>query len=158
MKIPEADGVIESATEPTKNRRKYWLNTTTNQMNVLKNNKYELLNKPINVVSDAEFKTGKLENGKEEWCKRVNTGTLPNTTSKVIDIGFDVKNNPIHKIEGFARNSANGAGRTLPYINSTYTEYSVQVDIWETSKINITTKHDWSSYDTSHIDLYFTKN
>jgi len=155
--ILNKNGVIASENEPIKNRRKYWLNTTTNQISILKNGKYELLNKPIDVVLGVEFKTGRFINGKEEYCKRINTGALPNKTQKQIAIGIDVKNITIQKYEGMASNSSNGACKPLPYVNATYTNYNIQVDIWETSYINITTNNDWSSYDTSYIDLYYTK-
>lgn len=152
------DGVIESPVEPVKNRRKYWLNTTTNQMNVLKNNKYELLNKPINVVPGVEFKTGKLENGKEEWCKRINTGALPNNKQNTFNVGFDTVANPIHKIEGYARSTTKGDGKCLPHININKLENSIQAEMWTGNILMIATKVDYSNFDTSHVDLYFTKS
>ena len=41
--IPNFDGVIESPVEPVKNRRRYWLNTTNNEIYILENKKYRLL-------------------------------------------------------------------------------------------------------------------
>ncbi len=46
-KIPDENGVIESAVEPVKNRKKYWLNTTTNKMYILNNGTYELMEPEI---------------------------------------------------------------------------------------------------------------
>lgn len=110
------------------------------------------------LTTGVEFETGRIIDGKVEYCKRIDTGALPNKTQKQIAIGIDVKNITIQKYEGMARNSSNGACKPLPYVNATYTNYNVQVDIWETGHINITTNNDWSSYDTSYIDLYYTKN
>ncbi len=39
----DKNGIIKSALEPQKNRRKYWLNTTNNEMYILENKKYKLL-------------------------------------------------------------------------------------------------------------------
>ncbi len=153
----DKDGIIKSASEPQKNRRKYWYDTTNNKMYILEDGKYLKLNKPINVVTGSEFKTGKLRNGKEEWCKVISCGALPNAGQNIVNIGFNVKENPIHKIEGIARNTENGATRILPYVNCTYLNYCVQIDIWEDNRIALITKHDWSAYNTSYITLYFTK-
>lgn len=45
--IPEPNGIIESATEPIKNRRKYWLNTTNGKIYILENNTYRLLENEV---------------------------------------------------------------------------------------------------------------
>lgn len=46
-KIPEQDGVITSPIEPTKNRRRYWYNSTNNKMYILENGQYKLLENEV---------------------------------------------------------------------------------------------------------------
>ena len=110
------------------------------------------------ITTGQEFKTGRIIDGKIEYGKRINCGALPNATEKQVDLGLNVKTVKIHDYQGMARQSRNGACKKLPYVNITNINYGVQVDIWETNKINITTKNNWSAYDTSYIDVFYTKN
>ena len=49
----------------------------------VKNNdeSYEELYKPITVTDGIEFETGRIINGKREYCTRLNLGPLPNATA-----------------------------------------------------------------------------
>ena len=154
----DKNGVIKSPVKPVKNRRKYWLNTTENEMYILENDEYIKLNKAINIVPGVEFKTGRLINGKEEWCKRINTGVLPNAGQNTFNVGFDAVKNPIHRIEGYARSTKTGDGKCLPHININKLENSIQLEAWVQSRIMIATKIDYSNFDASYVDVFFTKN
>lgn len=61
--IPNEDGVIESATEPIKNRRRYWLNTTNNKMYVLKDGQYVLLGDDTEIITNSNGTAIKYSNG-----------------------------------------------------------------------------------------------
>ena len=83
-KIPDENGIIESPTEPVKNRKLYWLNTTNKKIYILIKNQYIELKKTTDVVYGQEFETGFTKEGRIEYGKIIDVGEIPNATSKLI--------------------------------------------------------------------------
>lgn len=102
----------------------------------------------INVTTGTEYETGRIIDGKEEYCKRCPFGSLPNSTIKGVQ--FLTPNDKILKAEGIAVNQ-NEVSHYFAIPNS-----KIQVDI-ENGWINITTETDMSTYN-AFVDLYYTKN
>lgn len=67
MMIPDENGVIESAVEPVKNRKLYWLNTINDKMYILKNGEYEELANAEELKQRITALEGKIQ--KEIECK-----------------------------------------------------------------------------------------
>ncbi len=155
--ILNKDGVIISPIEPVKNRRRYWLNTTTGKMYILENSTYKLLNEPINVVVGVETVTGKTVNGQVEYQKRINCGTLPNATSLVVETGLS----NVHwtrKPEGFAQSKTSQANiMPLPYLDPRDNTASISLSIISEYRIAIVATQDRSSF-YGIVDVFYVKN
>lgn len=121
--IPEFEGVITSPTEPTKNRRRYWYNSTNNKMYILENNQYKEIKKEINVTTGVEFETNFTRNGKRVYGKEYDCGKCPgpNTNTKSIPTGLT--NVTYLFLIGMARNVS---GINFP-INNSRLEHSGQI-------------------------------
>lgn len=102
----------------------------------------------INITTGDEFKTGRIIDGKEEYCKRCPFGSLPNSTIKGVQ--FLDPNDKILKAEGIAV-SQTETSHYFAIPNS-----KIQIDI-ENGWINITTETNMSTYN-AFVDLYYTKN
>jgi hypothetical protein len=50
---------------------------------------YEEFYKPVTVTDGVEFETGRIVNGKREYCTRLNLGPLPNATAIDYPTGLD---------------------------------------------------------------------
>lgn len=155
--ILDKDGVIVSATEPVKNRRKFWLKNTTNEMYQLVNGEYVKLNKPINVVTGQEVKTGKLIDGTVEYQKRINIGDLPNNSSLVIETGLS----NVHWTREPKGHALSKTGQSnnmpLPYIDPRDVTASVSLSVISNYKIAIVTQQDRSSF-YGIVDLFYAKD
>lgn len=101
----------------------------------------------INITTGDEFKTGRIIDGKEEYCKRCPFGSLPNSTIKGVQ--FLDPNDKILKAEGIAV-SQTETSHYFAIPNS-----KIQIDI-ENGWINITTETNMSTYN-AFVDLYYTK-
>ncbi len=155
--ILDKNGVILSPTEPVKNRRKYWLNTTENEMHQLVDGKYKKLEKSINIVVGQEVETGKTVYGKVEYQKRINVGTLPNKSSLVIASGLS----NVHwtrKPEGFAQNKTSQANvMPLPYIDPRDSSASISCSLISDYRIAIVTQQDRTDFE-GIVDVFYTKD
>lgn len=155
--ILDKNGVIASENKPIKNRRKYWLNTTNNEMYQLVDNQYIKLTKSTNIVIGQEVETGLLVEGKVEYRKRIDCGVLPNNTSLVVNTGLS-NVTFTRKPEGFAQLTA-GESNTmpLPYIDPRDATASISLSIISEYRIAIVTTQDRSSL-MGIIDVFYTKN
>lgn len=155
--ILDKNGVIVSPTEPVKNRRKYWLNTTENEMHQLVDGKYKKLEKSINIGVGQEVETGKTVNGKVEYQKRINVGTLPNNTSLVVSTGLS-NIQWTRPLEGFAQSKTSQANvMPLPYIDPRDATASISLSLISEYRIAIVTCQDRSSF-YGIIDVFYTKD
>ena len=155
--ILEKGGVTISPTEPVKNRRKYWLNITSNEMYQLVDGKYEKLEKSINIVIGQEVETGKTINGRIEYQKRINVGDLPNNSSLVVSTGLS----NVHwsrPPEGFAQNKESQANiMPLPYIDPRDNSASISLSLISEYRIAVVTRQDRSSF-YGIVDVFYTKD
>lgn len=108
----------------------------------------------INIVTGQEYETGRVIDGKKEYGKRINVGTLPNNTTKEVDI--DLTNIVFTKaFEAIAYKS--GAAIILPLVSATAISSNVYIAILN-NKITITTKADYSSYTNCFVEIFYSKN
>ena len=106
----------------------------------------------MNITTGTEFKTGRIIDGKEEYCKIINCGNLLNNIQKTIEHGIRDKKK-ITKIEGIAVSS--NTSITLPYIDPVILNRGIGV-FADTSNIYIKTGDDKTTY-VATINLYYTK-
>ena len=99
----------------------------------------------------------KTVNGKAEYQKRINLGTLPNNTSLVVDTGLS-NVTFTKKPEGFAQLSAGGSNTMpLPYIDPRDATASISLSIISEYRIAIVTCQDRTSLN-GFVDVFYTKN
>lgn len=105
--------------------------------------------------STEEQNTGvKWIDGKDIWFKTVDTGALPNNTSKTVSMG--VLNANIVDFRGIASSAANDYNIVMP--SSTTNNRNSQMNInGATGIITIATADDYSVYTKSYITVYYTK-
>lgn len=94
-------------------------------------------------------------NGNKIYKKTINTGTLPNATTKRVASGISNLQN-ILSISGIAWLSI-GLTIPLPYVNPANSVYQVEVFFDENKNIVITAGDNKSNYTTSYVTLYYTK-
>lgn len=113
--------------------------------------------KTIEVTTGEETVTGKTIDGKVEYRKRINCGTLPNATSLVVETGLS----NVHwtrKPEGFAQNKTSQANAMpLPYIDPRDTSASISLSIISEYRIAIVATQDRSSF-YGIVDVFYVKN
>ncbi len=115
------------------------------------------LEKTVDIVIGQEVKTKKTVNGKAEYQKRINLGTLPNNTSLVVDTGLS-NVTFTKKPEGFAQLSAGGSNTMpLPYIDPRDATASISLSIISEYRIAIVTCQDRTSLN-GFVDVFYTKN
>ena len=115
----------------------------------VKNNdgSYEEFYKPITVTDGVEFETGRIVNGKKEYCTRLNLGPLPNATAIDYQTGLDssyiVTNYHLYGLGSDTRCFS------LPFFNLSNTSYHVLGYVKGGPSV-VCTK---SNYDVSAYDL-----
>ncbi len=132
----------------------------TNYMNeILKDNNGAILDPKIpryekikyNLVTDGKaVKTGRKIDGRNEWVKRVNIGTLPNSKDKIINAGLDfAKISLTSPITGFR--TFGEAVTNLPDASPNgFTRFYISIN----KQLIIATNYDSSDW-TGCIDIYF---
>ena len=116
----------------------------------------ELINKKqniLNITTGTEYETGRIIDGKKEYGKRIDLGTLPNATSKSVAHGIS-RATKILGYKAFA-NNANGVfgGVPLPHVSlNNYIELQItSTNVFISSSIN-------ASIFTGVIEIYYLKN
>ena len=104
------------------------------------------------ITEGQEEPTNQFIDNKRVYVKRIDCGTMPNSTSKLVAHGLS--NVKIEHFEGIMR-SNDMQVYNLPHVDSITTN-SIRVQINSTN-ISITTARDWSAM-TATIDIYYTKN
>lgn len=153
--ILNKDGVITSPTEPTKNRRLYWYNSTNNKIYKLVNNQYKEIKKEINIITGEEFETLFTRNGKTVYGKEINCGPGPDAvSSNTRSIQTGLSNVTYVALFGMA---SNNAGITFP-INNSRLEHNGQIGAFiQNNLILVESASNRSSY-TISITVFYTKN
>ena len=106
--------------------------------------------------SITEVNTGaKWINGSAIYKKTVNTGALPNATTKNVahNIGSLSR---VLKMDGYAYNTTSGVSQFLPMVAAAIDD-QVRVVV-DSTNISLACTHDRSSYDESYVTLYYTKS
>lgn len=104
------------------------------------------------ITEGQEEPTNQFIDNKRVYVKRIDCGSMPNSTSKLVAHGLS--NVKIEHFEGIMR-SNDMQVYNLPHVDSITTN-SIRVQINSTN-ISITTARDWSAM-TATIDIYYTKN
>lgn len=126
---------------------------TKEQINTLLNKKAESYN-----VSAEEYKCGYTRNGKEVFGLEVDCGTLPNATTKLIEIPNYNENFKywINSAESYAKSGKEWTV-PLPFTSNTGTNQYAMSIMLNFNKIRITTLYDFSFYEITKIVLNYTK-
>lgn len=116
--------------------------------------------KKTNIITDgAPVKTGKKIDGKDEWVKRINFGSLPNAGGKNVAHGLNVNNITITFISAIVKNVTTNDHLNIPYAVA-YQNPSglsnISLDITP-GGIYIYTGVNRSSL-TAIVEIYFTYN
>lgn len=110
----------------------------------------------LNTINDnEEFTTNRIINGKQEYGKKIDLGTLPDTSQKDVSIGIDMTKVTVTKMEGVAYRSTDNSVFPLPLVTITGTE-SIQFFIYGNT-IRVITGTDRSNC-TGFVIIYYTKN
>ena len=113
--------------------------------------KYKKIGGRTDIITGQECPTNEYVNGKRVYVKRIDFGTLPNTTTKSV----------AHGLTNFTPVRINGIANTwsyyinLPHVSITTTG-NIQIGVSAT-EIEITTGQDRSGF-TGIVDIYYTKN
>lgn len=104
-----------------------------------------------NLVTDGEpVKVGRLVDGKEEYCKRVNFGSLPNNTVKNVSTGLS-SSAKITRFDGICSD-----GKPLNYIDAVTSSNSISCRV-TSSNITVITWGNLSNV-TAVVDVYYTND
>lgn len=110
----------------------------------------------LNIINDnEEFTTNRIINGKQEYGKKIDLGTLPNASQKDVSIGIDTTIVTVTKMEGVAYRSTDKSVFPLPLVTVTGVE-SIQFFVYGNT-IRVITGTDRSNC-TGFIIIYYTKN
>lgn len=110
-----------------------------------------------NITTGTEFKTGRIIDGKEEYGKRIDLGTMPNATTKNVTTGLS-NITLTRPIEGVM--TAPNQVLNLPLVNygvSSNTAVNVYLADVSGNALGVRTNYDWSAA-TGFVTLYYTKN
>lgn len=105
--------------------------------------------------STTEQVVAKWIDNADVYEKVVDTGALPNNTTKNVAHGISNIGVIISAI-GFAQNSTNNNGLTLPFVDVSGVQYSVGVQVDDTD-VKISAGSDRTGFDTSYVVLRYTK-
>ena len=95
----------------------------------------------------------KIDN-KDVYVKRINFGSLPNTTSKSVTTGIDFSNHTLIKIEGIGKYQGNNIALPLPYSHPTRLDFNIMVNIDASNNLVVTTGTDRSST-KGYFNIYY---
>ena len=110
---------------------------------------------PNNITTGAEFKTGRIIDGKEEYGKRIDCGALPDGTG-LRTIAHGISNFMVTKIEAYAYSSTYGRWMTLPLVeNGAGSAYNVSINV-DTTKITLNSDNSQAHYN-AYVTIYYTK-
>lgn len=105
------------------------------------------------VYSTEEREVGVWTDGKPLYQKTVDTGLIPNNTTKTV--AHNIANiETIVKYHGIALDSSGSNGREMPYAG--FSNWNVSLYVNETD-INIQTMQNWSSFPRSYVTIQYTK-
>lgn len=112
-----------------------------------------------NIVTDGSpVKTGRKIDGKEEWVKRINFGTLPNNSTKDVNTGLNANNITVTEIKGLGVRSTDNLKFILPYISSAGTNIELSGPVISNNQyVRVVTTTDRTNI-TAKIEIYFTYN
>lgn len=107
-----------------------------------------------NITTGIEFATDEWIDGKQVFRKRINCGSLPNNTTKLVGIGIALSSITIIGLKGIA----NRADYNYPLPQSDPSGLNtVSLAITNPSNIEIKATSDRSTF-TGYVDIYYTKN
>lgn len=102
--------------------------------------------KKLEITTGVKYETGRVIDGKIEYCKRVDFGTLPNATAIGINTGIGITSTITH-FEGVAVSGTKSISIFNKLIDTDLTNG------W----LTITTTTNMSSY-SAYVDIYYLKN
>lgn len=116
-------------------------------------------NMQVNITTNGTpVKTGRIIDGKEEWVKRINFGTLPNNSSKDVNTGLNANNITVTEIKGLGVRSTDNHKVILPYISSAGTNIELSGPVISNNQyVRVATTTDRTNI-TAKIEIYFTYN
>lgn len=104
-----------------------------------------------NITTGQEVATNEYEDGKQVFAKKIDIGSLPNATRKIVETGLS--NVKVTKLHGIARNST--LQISLPFV---YTELPSCIGVmFVNGSIYINTGSDRTDL-TGEITIHYTKN
>ena len=123
----------------------------TEEIGNLKNNKLD----KIEITTGVEFETGRIIDGKKEYEKTINLGSLANADTSSFKTGLSTSDT-IKSYQFFARNRQNQQFLTVPFLALNGTDY---ISAYFNDNQNIITRTNWdaTNYDLI-LDVYYTKN
>lgn len=118
-----------------------------------------LLSNNLNIKTGGEgVATGRIIDGKLEYMKRIDFGSLPNATTKRIATGLVLENITITDVKAMPR-QANGDVNVIPFVDTTAWTNGISIYL---RAIDNTIVVDCGSYDRSafsmKVDIYYTNN
>ena len=106
-------------------------------------------------ITGQEIPTNEYIDGEQVFRKRIDTGSLPNTTSKTVASGLTPSEINLIRMQGVAR-AGNNTQIPLPFLSVT-ANASVEMSLQANGNIQIIALSDRSDYIQSYVDLYYTK-
>lgn len=109
-------------------------------------------NVKINIITNIETITNVFIDGKQEFVKRYNIGSLPNNTTKNIDLGFNINSVMITRFDCYVYNEKTNWGQIIPNGNA---NNQITVE-FNDSKMIVGTTSNRSDY-SGYIMLHYIK-
>lgn len=109
----------------------------------------------IEITTGVEFETGRIIDGKKEYGKRINLGTMPNATNTTYSTGIS-SSYLITKYMFFAKHKSNNQTLIIPFLslnfNNKATAYMDNASV-------VSCAADWNmtNYDL-YLEICYTKN
>ena len=108
------------------------------------------------IYSTTEKKVGKWIDGKPIYEITVNTGTLPNNTTKTTAHGIS-NLKAVIDFRGYGRNTNNGINISIPYLYFSGSTTRGLCAYADPTNIYFISKENMSSYTESYVTLQYTK-
>lgn len=109
------------------------------------------------IITGSEVATNEYVDGKQVYVKRINCGSLPNTTTKTIATGLSMTSITVIKIIGTCKTST-GITFPLPFLGITDNK-SGDIPVYIAADGNLTIKaYTNRSEMTGYVNIYYTKN